>query len=100
MLLGVDGEARRLVERAEAGLYFTPSDPRALLDGIATLAADPALRERMGRAGHHVATTEFDRGVLARRYAEILRRVVAQPSRGARRPRVFSRHRAAEQRNA
>jgi glycosyltransferase involved in cell wall biosynthesis len=78
MLLGVDGEARRLVERAGAGLYFTPSDPRALLDGIRTLEADPDLRERMGRAGHHVATTEFDRGALAHRYAEILRGVVAR----------------------
>jgi glycosyltransferase involved in cell wall biosynthesis len=78
MLLGVDGEARRLVERAGAGLYFEPSSARALLDGIRTLEADPALRERMGRAGHHVATTEFDRAVLARRYADLLRRVVRE----------------------
>lgn len=96
MLLGVDGEARRLVERAEAGLYFVPSDPRALLDGIRALAADPARRDRMGRAGHHVATTEFDRGVLAHRYADILRKVVADGRRGrGRAPTV----RAAEHRS-
>ncbi|MBN8610209.1 MAG: glycosyltransferase family 4 protein [Deltaproteobacteria bacterium] len=76
MLLGVDGEARRLVERAEAGRYFVPSDPRALLEGIRALANDPALRDRMGRAGHQVATTEFDRGVLAKRYAQVLRDIV------------------------
>jgi glycosyltransferase involved in cell wall biosynthesis len=87
MLLGVDGEARRLVERAGAGLFFEPSSARALLDGIRTLEADPALRERMGQAGHLVATTEFDRSVLARRYAELLRRVVREGKRSIRRGR-------------
>ncbi len=85
MLLGVDGEARRLVERAGAGRYFVPSDPRALIDGIRALAADPALRDEMGRAGHHVATTEFDRGVLAKRYAQVLRDVVRRAPRRKRR---------------
>jgi glycosyltransferase involved in cell wall biosynthesis len=97
MLLGVDGEARRLVERAGAGLYFAPSDPRALLDGIAALAADPERRARMGEAGHRVATTEFDRGVLAARYADVLRGLIARPSRRVRRSR---RSLESEQRSA
>jgi glycosyltransferase involved in cell wall biosynthesis len=85
MLLGVDGEARRLVERAEAGRYFVPSDPRALIEGIRALASDPVLRDRMGRSGHQVATTEFDRSVLAKRYAQVLRDVVARAPRRKRR---------------
>jgi glycosyltransferase involved in cell wall biosynthesis len=40
ILLGVDGEARALVERFKAGIYFTPEDECAFIEGVATLQGD------------------------------------------------------------
>jgi glycosyltransferase involved in cell wall biosynthesis len=52
VLMGVRGDAQRLVEEAGAGLAFAPGDPAALADAVVALAAwPPAAREAMGAAG-------------------------------------------------
>jgi glycosyltransferase involved in cell wall biosynthesis len=52
VLIGVRGDAQRLVEEAGAGLAFAPGDPAALADAVVALAArPPAAREAMGAAG-------------------------------------------------
>ncbi|MBM2821281.1 MAG: hypothetical protein HW413_27 [Thermoleophilia bacterium] len=42
------------------GLLVPPGDPAALSQAIATLAADPARRERLGRAGRQLAEARFE----------------------------------------
>ncbi|MCS6858100.1 MAG: glycosyltransferase family 4 protein [Sandaracinaceae bacterium] len=75
ILLGVDGEARRLVERAGAGVYFPPDNPRALLEAITRLRSQPEERKAMGERGHAFVVHHFDREALAARYAELLHEV-------------------------
>jgi phosphatidylinositol alpha-1,6-mannosyltransferase len=43
----------------ETGLLVPPANPVALADAIATLAADGALRERMGDAGRAFVEREY-----------------------------------------
>nr|WP_276601038.1 glycosyltransferase family 4 protein [Nannocystis sp. ILAH1] len=79
ILLGVRGEAQRLVEGSGAGLAFTPGDPA---DALAKLRAFAALgrdgRARMGEAAraHVLAHHDRDRQAedLGRFLAEIARR--------------------------
>ncbi len=78
ILLSVDGEARGIVEASGGGLFVPPEDAGAMSDAIARLADDRAAGERMGAAGRRYVVREFDREVLARRYAEVLERVVAE----------------------
>jgi glycosyltransferase involved in cell wall biosynthesis len=83
ILLGVGGEARRLVETAAAGEYVAPEDVDAMVGAIRRLSRDPARLAEMGKRGRAHVLQHFDRRVLARRYIDILADVT---SGGARSP--------------
>jgi glycosyltransferase involved in cell wall biosynthesis len=72
ILLGVDGEARAVLERAGAGIPFSPGDAGALAAAIEELARDPAARVRMGTSGGAFVQREFSRAVWAERYLDVL----------------------------
>jgi glycosyltransferase involved in cell wall biosynthesis len=75
MILGVDGQARAILEAADAGIAITPGDAEALAGALRRLAADPALRARYGgNASLHVREN-YDLDVLARNYLEVLKRL-------------------------
>jgi colanic acid biosynthesis glycosyl transferase WcaI len=50
------------------GLIVPPEDPAALAQAVCTLAADPALRERLGAAGYLYAQTHLDRDAVLQRF--------------------------------
>jgi len=56
-----EGEAAQIIETAGAGLVVPPGDSGALAEALRVLADDPALRERLGRAGRKAAVELFDR---------------------------------------
>jgi len=64
------GGAAEIVTAGVNAMFHLPSDAVGLMDQIATLANDPALRKRMGEAGRASAEIKFDR---ARQGAEIIR---------------------------
>jgi glycosyltransferase involved in cell wall biosynthesis len=72
ILLGVGGEARRLVESAGAGVYVPPEDVDAMASSVRMLSRDPARLEEMGRGGRLHVLQHYDRGVLAERYLNLL----------------------------
>lgn len=72
ILLGVDGEARRLVESAGAGVFFPPGDAHALVRALLEMKASPDRRSEMGRRGRDFVAMHYDRKVLARRYLDVL----------------------------
>lgn len=76
ILLGVDGEARRLVERYRAGLFYQPENRRDFLAALGRLADDAALRRCLGEGGRRLAR-DFDRRQLARRLLDELCATVA-----------------------
>jgi len=85
ILLGVGGEARRLVEAAGAGVYVAPEDVDAMVASIRMLSRDPARLSEMGKRGRAYVLEHYDRRVLARRYLELLAKVTstAAPSSGS-----------------
>jgi colanic acid biosynthesis glycosyl transferase WcaI len=72
LVVGVDGEARRLVEDAQAGVFVSPEDASALATAIEELSADPARCGEMGRHGRAYVEANFSRAVLAQRYLDVL----------------------------
>jgi glycosyltransferase involved in cell wall biosynthesis len=60
-----------LVRHGENGLLFDWSRPDEMGDGLARLAADPALRRAMGERGREMALSEYSWSSVARKYAEL-----------------------------
>ena len=81
IVLAVDGEARATLERAGAGLAVRPGDAPALASAILHLASDPGARLQMGTAGATFAEREFSRPTWARRYLDLLSRLVEREAR-------------------
>jgi len=79
ILLGVDGEARAVLERAGAGVAFPPGDAAALAAAIERLGPDPAARDAMGEAGRSFVKREFSRAAWAARYIDLLSKMATPP---------------------
>lgn len=71
ILLGVDGEARRLVEKYDAGLYFEPENESDFISKLLRLKNDPALYSKLKDGCRNLAR-DFDRKKLAKEMEEIL----------------------------
>ena len=66
------GEAAALVEAAGCGLVVEPENARAVREAVETLAADPALAERLGRQGRRYVVEHFNRDDIAKRLIGLL----------------------------
>ncbi|MFW6061441.1 MAG: glycosyltransferase family 4 protein [Planctomycetota bacterium] len=77
IILGVEGHAAEIVQRAGAGLCIEPENDEQLLDAIDTLRSRPELAADLGRSGHDYVTTHFDRDRLAADYLEMIQGVAA-----------------------
>lgn len=72
VVLGVDGEARRVLESSGGGLFVPPQDGGALVEAIRQLASSPERRAALGESGRRYVHQEYDREVWACKYARIL----------------------------
>lgn len=77
ILIGVDGESRKIVEDAQAGIYFEPENPNDLLDKIALLKKDASCALSLGQNGYNCVINNFDRKVLADNYKSILKNILS-----------------------
>ena len=78
VILGVDGQSRKIVDEAQAGLFMEPENPDALAEAILHLAADSELRESMGSNGARHILRHFSRQQTAKDYLAVLRSVVGE----------------------
>jgi colanic acid biosynthesis glycosyl transferase WcaI len=81
VILGVDGHARKVMEQANAGIFFSPEDSTALAEAVIQLAGDPALRESLGRNGRQHVLHYFSRQHTARIYIDVLQDLLARDRR-------------------
>ncbi|MGH7810356.1 MAG: glycosyltransferase, partial [Candidatus Binatia bacterium] len=73
VICSVEGEAARLVERAEAGLPIESENVEALIEAIKQLRSDAELRGRMSANGQRFVTTNYLRSTLAEEYLDALK---------------------------
>ena len=72
VILGVDGQARELLERAHGGIFVEPENAGALVDAISLLHAQPGLRALLGQNGRRFVMQNLSRQRTARAYIEVL----------------------------
>jgi glycosyltransferase involved in cell wall biosynthesis len=65
------GGIAELVADGETGLLVPPREPGQLAEAIRSLAADPALRDRLGRAGRERVEREFSESAMTGRVLEV-----------------------------
>jgi glycosyltransferase involved in cell wall biosynthesis len=76
LILGVEGEAKALVEEAGAGVGIEPESVAELAETMQALAGDPERTRALGQSGRRFVTEFYSRAVMARRFEETLARVV------------------------
>jgi glycosyltransferase involved in cell wall biosynthesis len=76
VILGVDGQAREIIDEAGAGIGIEPENPEALMDAVQRLAGDPILRRKLGNSGREYIVRRFSRRRTAEDYIGVLEKVV------------------------
>jgi colanic acid biosynthesis glycosyl transferase WcaI len=71
-ILGVDGQARQIMEEAQAGVFIQPENAADLTEAVIRLAGDSELRSELGRNGRKYILRHFSRAQTARKYIEVL----------------------------
>lgn len=72
VILGVDGQARAILEEARGGLVVEPENAAALVDAIRYLAANPEIAGKFGRNGREYIVRKFSRRQTAEKYICVL----------------------------
>lgn len=72
IILGVDGEARQIVEKARAGIFVEPEDGEKLEKAILRLYRNKKESKILGKNGRNFVEKFFDRNKLAKDYLKIL----------------------------
>ncbi len=78
-ILGVDGQAREILEEGNAGIYIEPENAKQLAAALVRLHDDPALREEMGRNARRHVVAKLSRSSTAEEYIRVLERVCGLP---------------------
>jgi len=78
VILGVDGQAREIIEQAGAGLAIEPENADALAQAIQHLAANRELASVLGQKGREHILRHFSRGRTAEKYIQVLRIVAGR----------------------
>jgi len=85
VIVAVDGQARKIVEDARAGLFVPPADSQALAQAICALAINADQRRSMGWNGRQYIVANLSRERTAREYVAVLECVTGtkEPRRAA-----------------
>ncbi len=78
VIVAVDGQARQVVEEAQAGVFVEPEDSQDLAETIRELARDPERRRQMGINGRQYIVERLSREQTARTYIAELKTVIRE----------------------
>ncbi|HTU42712.1 MAG TPA: glycosyltransferase family 4 protein [Candidatus Aquilonibacter sp.] len=81
VILGVEGQARAILEEARAGISIEPENAGALANAIRYLAANGQAAYEFGQNGREYVIRKFSRGHTADRYIQLLEEVLNLPQR-------------------
>jgi colanic acid biosynthesis glycosyl transferase WcaI len=79
VILGVDGQARQILEEARGGVAIEPENASALTDAIKALAGDESLRRALGANARAYIVDRCSREQSANNYITLLEELVQEP---------------------
>jgi colanic acid biosynthesis glycosyl transferase WcaI len=79
VILGVDGQARTILEQAGGGLVIEPENSDALVNAIRFLAANREMARDLGRNGREHMIRNFSRRQTAETYIRVLEQLLRLP---------------------
>jgi colanic acid biosynthesis glycosyl transferase WcaI len=79
VILGVDGQARAILEEAGGGMAIEPENSEWLVSAIRCLAANPNLARELGQRGREYVMRKFSRDRTAEKYIQVLEKLVHSP---------------------
>jgi colanic acid biosynthesis glycosyl transferase WcaI len=80
VILGVDGQARSILEEAGGGLVIEPENSNALVNAIRLLAGNHELVHKLGQSGREHMLRKFSRRHTAERYISVLENLLNLPA--------------------
>jgi glycosyltransferase involved in cell wall biosynthesis len=83
VILGVEGQASKILEAARAGICIAPGNSAELAQAVLRLADDGPWRETLGRNGRRHVLQHFSRRQSAMKYLEVLSAMVGDDKRRA-----------------
>lgn len=72
VVLGVGGQAERILQQADAGISVEAENPVAIAEAVRTLYRDSELRRRLSENGRAFMVSTMSRDTTAQQYLEIL----------------------------
>jgi colanic acid biosynthesis glycosyl transferase WcaI len=81
VILGVDGQARAILEEARAGLVIEPENSDALVNAIHYLAANREEARELGQNGRAHILRKYSRHQTAEKYIRVLEHMLNLPQR-------------------
>jgi glycosyltransferase involved in cell wall biosynthesis len=78
VILGVEGQAREILELADAGICIEPENPTELAQAVLRLSGNDQLRETLGRNGRRHVLQHFSRRQTALDYIDVLSALVEE----------------------
>jgi colanic acid biosynthesis glycosyl transferase WcaI len=85
VVLGVDGQARKIIEEAQAGIVIEPENSNALREAIQRLAADGEVCQQLGSRGREYIVRHLSRRRTAEDYIQVLIQVLDRLRSGTQR---------------
>jgi len=76
VIVGVDGQARGIIEEAKAGIYIEPENVNQLVDAVSRLFADSSLRVSLGQGGRQHILQHYSRAQTATTYVRLLEKLL------------------------
>ena len=83
VILGVDGQARAILEEARGGLVFEPENSLALVDAIRYLATNREAARALGKNGREYVVRNLSRSHTAEKYIRVLERLLNLPEQSS-----------------
>jgi len=82
VILSIDGEARQVLEHADAGVFVEPENAGQMADAILALRNDPDQMRCYRENGRHFVEAHHSRQRLATRLEALLLKVIERPPKG------------------
>ena len=78
IILGVDGESRKIVEESGSGVFIEPESAEQLAQTVIRMSRDAAWTEEIGKTGGEFVRKHYSRDTLAMDYLDVLKAVANQ----------------------